>query len=380
MDDRKHKIQDSLEKYAVWLMQRVAEDEGVAIRTISGKHLVEFENYLADKKLTMSDLTSGADAVYKENCDRHLPAYVRKLAEQNSGIKFEFHDVEKEMRDKNQKADFKILMSDSRSKWVSLKNYDAPSVGRLQVSSGTFNSFINNFLFEQAGVGQYQWPSDPSRRFRGATKAKRNEAYSEIGLASLVPDLEKLDALNEQIRERFINSPEFEFLDEGIFDKARKECGHAGAELAFEILGKIETEIPGAIQKRILKMSGLDGAEELLSLSKSEVLDSITNKEFGRRLHLLKQPDAVFERYHSGQNINFEFKHGSESLFTINVPFTINKNGAWISGDHFEGTRWHAKEKRDLAHGQRRPRKSRELATSINTYVNLSGVASSLNT
>jgi hypothetical protein len=62
--------------------------------------------------------------------------------------------------------------------------------------------------------------------------------------------------------------------------------------------------------------------------------------------------------------------NGSRTLLQVDVPFTINKNGAWISGDYYTGTRWHAKEGRQLAWGQRRPKKSRELATSINTYVN----------
>ena len=52
----------------------------------------------------------------------------------------------------------------------------------------------------------------------------------------------------------------------------------------------------------------------------------------------------------------------------VDVPFTINKNGAWIS-EEYQGERFHAKEQKMLATGQRRPKKSKELATSTNTYV-----------
>jgi hypothetical protein len=71
-----------------------------------------------------------------------------------------------------------------------------------------------------------------------------------------------------------------------------------------------------------------------------------------------------------GQGIGFDLINEDRVLLQVDVPFTINKNGAWISGDPYVGARWHEKEQASLAYGQRRPRKSRELATSINTYVN----------
>ena len=71
-----------------------------------------------------------------------------------------------------------------------------------------------------------------------------------------------------------------------------------------------------------------------------------------------------------GKGIGFDFVLEGETLVQVDVPFTINKNGAWISGTPYDGVRFHAKEGIDLAYGQRRPKKSKELATSINTYVN----------
>ena len=58
-------------------------------------------------------------------------------------------------------------------------------------------------------------------------------------------------------------------------------------------------------------------------------------------------------------------------MLSVNIPFTINKNGAWMSGTPYEGSTAYHNEPYPLAYNERRPRKSRELATSINTYLDL---------
>lgn len=59
-------------------------------------------------------------------------------------------------------------------------------------------------------------------------------------------------------------------------------------------------------------------------------------------------------------------------MLAIDVPCTVNTNGAWIrDGEPYAGTRYHVKEKQDLTWGERRPKKCREIATSINTYLDL---------
>ena len=56
----------------------------------------------------------------------------------------------------------------------------------------------------------------------------------------------------------------------------------------------------------------------------------------------------------------------------IEVPFTLQKNGAWhLPKVKYSGTQYNEKEGIDLLHGERRPKKSKEIATSINTYLNL---------
>jgi hypothetical protein len=195
----------------------------------------------------------------------------------------------------------------------------------------------------------------------------RDKVLAANGYGSTIPLMREMDALNAGIRARFIETPEFEYLDEIVFDRARKECGEAGATVALKILASID---PIRLKARALKMIGMDGAEEMLLMDPERFVDSITNETFGKLRDSLQDSGATVLIGRRGQGIGFDFVSEGSHLLQVDVPFTINKNGAWISGDYYSGKRWHAKEGRDLAYGQRRPRKSRELATSINTYVN----------
>ena len=72
-----------------------------------------------------------------------------------------------------------------------------------------------------------------------------------------------------------------------------------------------------------------------------------------------------------GQSLRFQFSDDLGDILTIDVPFTLQKNGAWFlpKSGAYEGYKYHKKEKTNLLWGQRRPKKSKEIATSINTYM-----------
>lgn len=378
METDKHFIQDAAELYAVFIMQQESENLGLAQESRSREVHTEFILYLENRGLSWKEFTEGKHSIYYNNVHKHLPNYVKDLAGRFKGQKFDFYDVEKAARNANLKADFEIHFDKGPKVAVSLKNYDLPSVGRIQVNSGTFNSFINNFFFEQSGVGMYLWPGDATQTFRGSSKTKRNAAYQALGLMDLIPFLEKLDNLNEEIKNTFVYGKEFEYLDEFKFDLARKSCGESGIALSLEILNYIDQNHPHLIKQRLLKMTGFAGSEELLVLAEKDKLDSITNSQFQKKLDLARSQASEVTYYQNGQGIRFDFISDTEVLFDVHIPFTINKNGAWISGEPYEGTRLHVKENKQLAYGQRRPKKSKELATSINTYLNLSGLNGSL--
>jgi hypothetical protein len=124
----------------------------------------------------------------------------------------------------------------------------------------------------------------------------------------------------------------------------------------------------------ILERVGFDGKEELLYFDERRYVDSITSMSFRALKEKLTAPQTQVRATHRGQSIQFEFLSNDEVILTTDVPFTINTNGAWYRPkEKFDGTRPYKDKGHivDLAWGQRRPYKSREIATSINTYVNL---------
>lgn len=365
MKQKQHHIQDALEHYAVAFIQERAEERGVAITQDSEQKYQTFQDYADVRGLTSSDFEGGEWPQYKASIVKFMPCYLERLIETMPGTRLDFVNVEADYRNANRKGDFLIISDQGGSLSVSLKNY----LGGLrpQLSSGTFNSFILGFLFEPDGVGCYKDPAT-NVRFRGSSK-RRNEILEANGYGHIVPVLERLDALNQGIKARFVYSDEFEFLDEARFQEARRECGEAGATHALEALGLIARD---RVKARLLKMTGLDGAEELLLLYRDRFADTITVPAF-RELRTRVQADETTLTFRKhGQAVRFDFVASGVPILTVDVPFTINKNGAWISGAPYEGKRSYRGEAEPLSYRQRRPRKSKELATSINTYLDLS--------
>ena len=366
MQEKEHYIQDALELYAVAVLQRLAEDSGVAKTTDARRKLRDFEQYKAERGLSAKDFESGVGAVYKGTLDTHLPCFFARLVKAWPNVHMDFVDVEKAFRNANKKGDFLIVRPTTELS-VSLKNYRGKGM-RPQVSAGTYNSFALGFLFDADGVGCYKDPRTGDR-FKGSTTLVRDRILDENGHTRVKKLMQKMDELNRDIKQRFAYSDEFECLDEGAFNQARKECGNAGADLTLRILELLDK---GRIKARLMKMTGLDGEEELLLLYQDRFADTITVPAFRELRSLTQAPGTNLKYYRRGQSIRFDFMSRDKAILSVDVPFTINKNGAWISGPRYEGKRYHQKEGQDLAWGQRRPKKSKELATSINTYIDFS--------
>ncbi len=373
-ETKKKLAQDICEVLAVAMLAQLAEADGRLAGRRATLLMQDFDDYRRDR-LSESELYYGVGKQYVSNLRTHLPTFYRALASKFESANFSFENVEIKKRNEKKKADFAIhLTSPKTTFFVSLKNYDVPKLGRVQVSSGTFNSFINNFVLVPDGIGMYRI-TESSPRFRGSDVKARDEAFELGGLGGCLSLFHKLDAINETIKERFVYSEEFAFLDEGKFDHARKEIGDVGSSIAFEILNYFEEQRPGSIRKRITSMSGLDGDEEILFLANSNFIDSVTSELVSNLVSQIRDPKTTFDYELRQQSIDFAFAVDGANVLSVNIPFTINKNGAWMS-DVYEGDRFHKKENMFLRTAQRRPKKSKELATSINTYVDLSKLTS----
>lgn len=301
---------------------------------------------------------------YLENVEKFIPIFIKRIVASKNPQILRVDLVEREFRNKSMKGDFELSIDGNRHS-VSLKNY-RNSIARPQVSAGTFNSFALSFVLEATkGPGMFLDPRT-GIPFKGSTKTKRDSALEHSGMKEVIPLFAELDRINDEIKQTFVYSKEFEFLDESKFDLARKRVGIEGAKLTEELLSTLEL---GRVRSEIIKRIGFDGAEEQLLFDPTRYADSLTVPKFGELINQVRTA-ASFSFQVVGQSLSFSFSDAGRILLKIQVPFTINKNGAWIS-EIYEGARFHDKEGLALRSGQRRPRKSRELATSVNTYVDL---------
>lgn len=363
MEDIEHNIQDACEHLAVARMQEHAEKLGLSKLKRSAALIEAFNNEVKKNDVKQSDFLRFPE--YVANIEKYIPFFVERVASTTRGRDLRFHCNEKDNRNDGLKGDFEIQIDGKAPISVSLKNY-RNSVSRPQVSSGTFNSFALSFLFEQhSSVGMLKDPRDGSV-FRGSTKSTRDAALLATNRGQFVALVRALDELNSEIKELFVKSPDWEYLDEVKFDAARKRVGSTGARIVIDILNRIA---PRDIRSQIIARIGFDGKEEQLLFDPVRYSDTLTVPKFRRLILGVRETAELTFNIH-GQGIGFVFGIDEEAILKIHVPFTINKNGAWIS-EIYTGTRLHKKEGVRLVTGQRRPKKSRELATSVNTYVDL---------
>jgi hypothetical protein len=373
-----HIIQDACEHYAVAIMQELAEKQNRAITNNSSFLYSEYEKYLTDRGIKHEDILSDQ---YIKNLMAHIPNFVEKLLNKESKLKINFRCIEKEARNKNLKGDFELELSNKKVVNFSLKNYNG-GIRNMQYQSGTFNSFIMNLFFESSGVGSYIYPHSGAKKcikktcritynhehFRGSNLNERDKALTKIGYEKIIPFAHKMDSIHEHMRNDVLRSNTYKFYDETKFNLLRKKTGHDGVDVAFQILSKIDVSI---IRKNIISATGFIDGEELLAISPDEFLDTYTNQAFTKFRTKLAKDKVNISFKKQGQSLIIEADFEGEKLIQVNIPFTINSNGAWWRDEPFKGERYHPKEKINLKFGQLRPKKSREIATSINTYIKI---------
>jgi hypothetical protein len=286
------------------------------------------------------------------------------------GATFEFEIDEAAFRNMGMKADFTVKVSNQpKPHHISLKNYiGSGGITRPQVSSGTFLSFAAGFVFERVGVGTYVDPRSTDATFSGSNSELRDAVLDFQGRNNLKKPLHVLDGIQQKMRESLLT---LRFYDEAKVKEVIANIvprAHTAVLEIFSILG-IET-----VREKFLQRAGLDSKEGVLYFDETNFLDSITNSKFAELLARVNDQATKFEVVPAGQSLRFTFSYQDETVLAVDVPFTINTNGAWYRPkEKYEGTQIKVDKghRVALAWGEIRPYKSRELATSTNTYINL---------
>ncbi|WP_157071462.1 hypothetical protein [Curtobacterium ammoniigenes] len=376
MDHDQHGIQDSNEAYAVYVAQATAEEIGAASADHSRERFREFQTYLSGTGLSIDDWSTGRFRAYKNNVDAQIPNFVRRLVNLHNGVKLEFELREKEERILGNKADMLIHVEGREDPYrVSVKNYIGSSgILRPQVSSGTFLSFACQFVFDRVGVGIYSDPRPGKIVFRGSDKQDRDEVLRHQGRKDLIEPLDVLENCQKWMREQLL-SPECEHYNQDRVRETVARIAEPAMRATLEIFTLIDSGTKSTVRTKFLAKIGMDGKEEALFFDSQRLLDSITSPKYHQLRARLNAPTTSFDVIVHRQNVRFTFTDGDETLLRTDVPFTVNTNGAWYRPrEKYSGTRRYNDKGHDvdLMWGQRRPYKSREIATSTNTYVDLS--------
>lgn len=373
-----HYVQDALELYTVAYMQRLAEQDGVDDPTsVTSDDLLHITNvYLKNHDLTWETILSSANKPYLDNIMEYVPIFFDDLRSSHKGSKFSFSYVGTEGRKQSIKGDFNVKIVgetvDERS--VSFKNYRG-SAAAVQTNSGTFLSFaLGFFLNKPRGPGVWQNPKDENDTYSSGKKGFigwRNKVLKDNGCTDeLIELFIKLDSITQMMRSEFLDSDDYKMFDESKVRAKQKKLGKEGAEVLLNIISSMDEEV---FRSKVLSSIGFDGNEDILILSAKGVADTLTDETFASLVERTRYAKTQTRRV--DQSIIVTFSDDAGEVLTVRIPCTLNTNGAWYrDGEPYDGSRWHEKEQRDLWWGERRPKKSRQIATSTNMYVQLGGV------
>jgi len=360
-----HFIQDAAEAYIVYLLQKFAVENQVALTDDVSDKYNTFIQYCEERDV-MNDFNK---SVYKENIDAVVDKFFADLLAKYPGRKFDFVDVEREFRDKKLKGDFIVQFEDQSYISFSLKNYKK-GFNRIQLCSGTWHSFLNNFLFESAGVGTF---IDPYTQevFQGCDREYRDNLIENLGYSSLMDVYNFFDTVNDTIKEFYTYGEQARYW-KNVSSQWKNDCASYGLKAAETIISALDSISKDAVKSRIIKMAGLNYDEEILLVGQGKYLCSLFNQKYAQILERVNSDESVVEYITNKKGVLFTLRDSAGVIVSIEVPFTLQKNGAWyLPKAKYSGTQYHEKEGVDLLHGERRPKKSKEISTSINTYLNL---------
>ena len=181
-----------------------------------------------------------------------------------------------------------------------------------------------------------------------------------------------IDETNDAIRVFYADSPNARMW-QSISARWKTDCATYGERAAKRLSDALHQIDPTKVKQRLLVMSGLNFEEELLLMGKGKYLSSLVSKPYRQLLEAVNQRSTIVRHQATGQSLKLSIRSDNDKeLIGIQVPFTLQKNGAWhLPKEPYVGKRYHPKEKIQLAYGERRPKKSRELSTSTNTYLDL---------
>ena len=375
-----HYIQDGAELYFVAKLQEALRDLGVHITDNVDEKGEDFMKHLVDHKVSQDRFDRSQ---YKSNIDKHIHNIANDLIKKYDR-KMDCVSVEVEYRNKGMKGDFILEFEDKTIVSYSLKNYKK-SFRTIQVCSGTWPSFCSRFLLTDnqglGHVGPGMYLDENGKKYSSTRAPAKREKFIrskyEPDVADKIIDILKcLSDHNSNIKAKYVNSPDTNKWSLETSNMWKGDCNLLGCSAANIVCDLLKLVDPSKVKTTILKMCGFDtDCEELLCLDNNKYLCSSTNEKWGDFITDINSNDTTCNIVSDGPKICISFIRNDIEILKVCVPFTLQKNGGWFLDEEYKETGYfHPKEKKFLNYGDRRPKKSREISTSINTFINLSSI------
>ena len=352
-----HYIQDTGEIYWCLIVQRELIKRDLNISSIESIEK-EFNDYCRERNLC----TKFANSDYKKNLDLCCSKFIDELVKKYS-CRMDIMNVEAEYRNKGLKGDFIIKLENDEIISISLKNYRC-GYDSIQLSSGTWHSFINSCVLDEAcGPGMYL-DRETGKRFKGQKKClkQRNKNYILMGHEDILEDMNEIDNILQIVKDKYVNSDDALYWD-NIKQNWTNDCeeyGLRGIDIVIRALDKLNKN---NIKSKLMKKADLYHNEELLLIGKNgEMMCSLFNEKYKTLLQRVNNENCELSYHKHNKNIRIIFSDFNGEILHIDIPFTLQKNGAWyLPENKYEGEQFHKKENKMLKYGERRPKKSKEI-------------------
>jgi len=242
----------------------------------------------------------------------------------------------------------------------SLKAYEKD--GNIQVCSGTYMSTLLSLAFHKVGVGQYM--SAEGKKVPRAVVANIpaiaalfGEDYS-VDIAPTLQCIKQLDA-------NFKSLVQDRFPGKEAWKKICRDTAYTAIPLMIKVCEIVKAQDPGAFKDKLLGMCGMDGRDEVVAVAGNKVYSTFGKPKAKEIVNRLNSPACVLNFCQNNQGIKWSFSDKAGPIYSIDMPLTINKNGAWWT----EGTVGSAKNIHSKLPGEPREGKRNEIATSTNMWV-----------
>lgn len=338
--------------------ENLQKEEEKSLETLSDNNKNKLEKLRGEKIRHISE--NSAEVLFDSLCEKYPNSNFKIIPYNKKGLS----------EGVQQKADLRVeVFTPSLSLKhvdISLKQYQ--KVSNPQVASGTYLSTVAGIFFETSGRGIYKTPGGEKFQSKDHEEAKRYfKEYYKIDITPLISLTKNVHKLRYE-----------EYKPKNWKDI----CTNTGKE-AVEIINNLLTEackndpnFSTMLKSRILERTGLlENNEKHLFFNfynqkenSYKTVNTITNKKARDIISELNSKDCIMSFAPNKQSIEFKLTAPEQalSLLVAKMPLTINSNGAWVSKAGF-----HKKEGIHLEEGQRRPKKSMQLDTSTNFYLDI---------